>query len=217
MPRAKRIYTPGGVWHLTHRCHNRDFLLKFRCDRLRWRYWLFQARKRYGLSVLNYIVTCNHIHLLVQDRRRGAIAKSLQLVAGRVAQEYNQRRSRKGAFWEDRYFATAVATDHHLIQCLVYIDLNMVRAGVVQHPAEWSDAGYPEIQAPPARYRIIDVEALCRLTQSNAPEVLRMRYRRWIREALDRGQLLRQPEWSEEVAVGPDGFKQRFSARKSSF
>jgi putative transposase len=217
VPRAKRIYTPGGVWHLTHRCHNREFLLKFRRDRIRWRYWLFQARKRYGLSVLNYVVTCNHIHLLVQDRIQGAISKSLQLIAGRIAQEYNQRKSRRGAFWEDRYFATAVSTDHHLIKCLVYIDLNMVRAGVVQHPVQWRDAGYAEIQAPPLRYRVIDVEELCRLTQCASPTCLRNSHRRWVREELERGQLRRQPEWSEEVAVGSDTFKQQFSAGKSGF
>ncbi|MGD2131011.1 MAG: transposase [Lysobacterales bacterium] len=211
------MYTPGGVWHLTHRCHNRDFLLKFRRDRVRWRYWLFQARKRYGLCVLNYIVTCNHIHLLVQDRKPGAIARSLQLVAGRVAQEYNQRKSRKGAFWEDRYFATAVATDHHLIQCLVYVDLNMVRAGVVRHPEQWRDAGYHEIQAPPERYRIIDVEALCGLTQSRSPESFRASHRRWVRDELERARPLRQARWSEEAAVGPDSFKQRFTACKPAF
>ena len=38
---------------------------------------------------------------------------------------------------------------------LVYIDMNMVRAGVVQHPGEWAHGGYREIQQPPKRYRII--------------------------------------------------------------
>jgi putative transposase len=62
------------------------------------------------------------------------IPKSIQLIAGRMAREYNQRKKRKGAFWKDRYQATAVETGNHLILCLVYIDLNMVRAGVVRHP-----------------------------------------------------------------------------------
>jgi Transposase IS200 like len=79
---------------------------------------------------LNYIATSNHIHLLVFDRgEREVIPRSMQLVAGRTGQQYNQRRNRKGAFWEDRYHATAVETNEHLIQCLVYMDLNMVRAG----------------------------------------------------------------------------------------
>jgi len=54
MARAKRHYIPGYIWHITHRCHKREFLLKFSKDRHRWLQWLYQARKRYGLMVLNY-------------------------------------------------------------------------------------------------------------------------------------------------------------------
>jgi len=143
MPRANRHYIPGVVWHITHRCHKKEFLLKFARDRRRWLRWLFEARKRFGLSILNYMVTSNHIHLLVRDNgKRDVIPKSIQLIAGRTGQEYNQRKKRKGAFWEDRYHATAVETDDHLIQCLVYMDMNMVRAGVVNHPSEWAFSGY---------------------------------------------------------------------------
>jgi hypothetical protein len=55
MARAKRHFIPGYVWHITHRCHKREFLLKLPRDRRRWIEWLYQAKKRYsGLSVLNY-------------------------------------------------------------------------------------------------------------------------------------------------------------------
>ena len=29
MPRANRYFLPGHVWHITHRCHKKEFLLKF--------------------------------------------------------------------------------------------------------------------------------------------------------------------------------------------
>jgi len=48
MARAKRHYIPGYVWHITHRCHKREFLLKFPRDRRRWIEWLYQAKKRYS-------------------------------------------------------------------------------------------------------------------------------------------------------------------------
>jgi putative transposase len=159
MARANRVFLDGYVWHITHRCHQREFLLKFARDRQRWRYWLFQARKRYGLCVFNYVATSNHIHLLVKDQGRGEIASSMQLIAGRTAQEYNQRKQRRGAYWEDRYHATAVDSGRYLAQCMVYIDLNMVRAGAVGHPGEWDVCGFNELQDPPARYRIIDHSA----------------------------------------------------------
>ncbi len=109
MPRAKRYHIPGYVWPITHRCHKREFLLKFARDRRRWLYWLFEAQKRYGLSILNFMVTSNHIHLLVCDSGDNkTIAQSIQLIAGRTAQEFNQRKGRNSAFWQDRYHATAV-------------------------------------------------------------------------------------------------------------
>jgi REP element-mobilizing transposase RayT len=161
MPRANRHYIPGCVWHITHRCHKKEFLLKFARDRRRYLQWLFEAKKRYGLSVLNYMVTSNHIHLLVRDNgERDVIPNSIQLIAGRTGQEFNQRKKRKGAYWEDRYHATAVETDSHLIQCLLYMDLNMVRAGVVNHPSEWPFCGYNEIQQPRERYALMDYEGL---------------------------------------------------------
>jgi len=116
--------------------------LKFARDRQRWLHWLFEARKRYGIQILNYAVTSNHIHLLAQDDyEREVIPRTIQLVAGRTGQEYNHRKKRKGAFWEDRYHATAVQEREHLIRCMVYIYMNKVRAAVVEHPSRWPDCG----------------------------------------------------------------------------
>jgi REP-associated tyrosine transposase len=85
MARAKRHYIPGHIWHITHRCHKREFLLKFARDRHRYLQWLHETRKRYGLTILNYMITSNHIHLLVfDDGDRDVIPNSMQLVAGRT-------------------------------------------------------------------------------------------------------------------------------------
>ena len=67
MPRANRYLLPGHVWHITHRCHKKDFLLKFAHDRKVWLKWRFEAKKRFGLCVLNFIVTSNFVHLLVKN------------------------------------------------------------------------------------------------------------------------------------------------------
>ena len=113
MTRANRHYTTGNIWLIVHRCHKKEYLLKFKLDRDRLKNWLFEAKKRFGLSVLNHIITSNHIHLLVEGNSQQSIASSMQLVAGRTAQEFNRRKNRKGAFWEDRYHATAVDTDQY--------------------------------------------------------------------------------------------------------
>lgn len=206
MPRANRIFLPGHAWHITHRCHQREFLLKFAEDRRRWRYWLFEATKRYSLRVLDYIVTSNHIHLLVLDRGEGEIAKSMQLIAGRTAQDYNRRKGRKGAYWEDRYHATAADTDGYLARCMRYIDLNMVRAGVVAHPLDWDVSGYREIQQPPTRYRIIDQDALLDLLNTSTFQDLQALQRNWVDEALLTGKREREHDWTSALAIGSQAF-----------
>ncbi len=206
MPRANRYFLPGHIWHITHRCHKKEFLLKFAKDRKNWIHWLFEAKKRYGLCVLNYIVTSNHIHLLVKDTRETAISKSMQLIAGRTAQEYNLRKNRNGAYWEDRYHATAIANDNHLIQCLVYIDLNMVRAGAVSHPIDWLHSGYCEIQYPSQRYTIIDKNVLMALTDFKELSDFQDAQRDWINTAIINGPTIRDALWSESIAVGGLGY-----------
>ena len=79
MPRASRHYLPGYVWYLTHRCHRKQFLLKFLKGRCTWIDWFYAARQRFGLCVLDYNVTNNHVHLIVRDRGCGEIARSIQL------------------------------------------------------------------------------------------------------------------------------------------
>jgi REP-associated tyrosine transposase len=207
MARARRHYIPGYIWHITHRCHKGEFLLKFSKDRHRYLQWLYQARKRYGLTILNYMVTSNHIHLLVADAGKiDDIAKSMQLVAGRTGQEYNQRKKRKGAYWEDRYHATAVESGDHLAKCIVYIDTNMVRAGVVSHPAMWSFSGYNEIQKPRRKNILIDYSRLQNLIGVGSYDQLKTSHRGWIEEYLGDGVKNRQDQWTASIAVGSRTF-----------
>jgi putative transposase len=205
MPRANRHRLDGQIWHITERCHRKRFLLKFARDRRAWVGWLYEARKRFGLCVLDYQVTSNHVHLLVLDRGHGEIAASMQLIADRTGRDFNRRKRRRGAFWEDRYHATAVDTEEHLARCVVYVDLNMVRAGVVRNPRHWEEAGYHEIQRGRARYRIVDRAALSGLL--GLPENrLAGVHEEWIESAPANGNRSREPKWSEAVAVGRRSF-----------
>ena len=207
MARAKRHYIPGQIWHLTHRCHKRDFLLGLIKDRRRFVQWLFEAKRRYGLTILNYTVTSNHIHLLILDEKgKNVLPKSIKLVAGRVAQEFNLRKKRKGAFWEDRYHATAVETDQHLLRCIVYIDLNMVRAGVVSHPKEWPFCGYNEIQNPRRKNVLIDHLKLAELAGFEGYDSFRAAHRELVNDSLGNVENHRQPQWTESIAVGSKNF-----------
>lgn len=208
MPRANRFHLPGYVWHLTHRCHRGDFLLKFARDRRLWVSWLSEARRRFGLCVLNYQATSNHVHLVVRDRDQQEIAHSMQLLEGCTAAAYNRRKKRLGGYWQDRYSATAVETGEHLWNCLTYVGLNMVRAGVVSHPRDWPHTRFHEILRPRKRYRIIDREALCEALEIDHIAALAEISERAVEDAIARGSS-RDDRWTRSVAVGSKDFVER--------
>lgn len=213
MPRANRHFMPGYIWHITHRCHKQEFLLKFGQTRQRYIHWLYQARKRFGVEILDYAITSNHIHLIVRDKGGvNNIPKMIQLVAGRTGQEYNTKKFRKGAFWEDRYHATAIEPGKHLQRCLIYTDLNMVRAGAVKHPEDWAHGGYHEIQGNKRRNTIIDLNALMDVLELNSVAALRAVHREWIEASLRGGAHKREEFWSQSVAVGSNEFAKRTQA-----
>jgi len=205
--RGKLFFIPGIVWHVTHRCHNRDYLLKFIKDKKRWLHWLFKTKKKYGLKILNYAVTSNHIHLLVlADGHRHTIPRSIQLIASRTAIEFNQRKNRSGAFWDDNYHATAIESDRHLHRCMVYIDLNMVRANVVSHPSEWPFCGYNELMQNPQRYRLINIKTVMKLIGIDDLTAFKKFYSECIESTLLSDKMTRDSRWTESIAVGTETF-----------
>ncbi len=200
MPRANRFYQVGHLYHITHRCNEKKFLLNRRYEKRCYRYWLYQAVKRYGLIVLNYTVTSNHIHLLIKDSGDGVIASSMRLIASRVAQEYNNRTFRAGAFWQGRYYATLIDNNKYLIQCMVYIDLNMVRAGVISHPKDWRYSGYYESIKPRTRYVIINKKELLSLFNINSYSQLNNLRNNLIHKSISENLLKREPCWTESIS-----------------
>src|SRR5512140_3858117 len=85
MSRAHRLPTAGGVFHLTHRCHNRAFLLRFARDRNAYRAKVREQLQQHELMLLDYGVTCNHVHLLVDVEDRAELSAWMQSVAGEFA------------------------------------------------------------------------------------------------------------------------------------
>ena len=153
------------------------------------------------------MVTSNHIHLLVFDGGgRNVLPDSIKLVAGRTGQEYNVRKKRKGAFWEDRYHATAVESSRYLRQCITYIDMNMVRTGVVTNPAEWEYCGYNEIQNPRKRKGIIDLDRLIALLGFETYADLKAAHYKWVDSALRTNIRSKEDKWTQSIAVGSKPF-----------
>ena len=83
------------MFHLTHRCHNRAFLLKFARDRNAYRAKLREHLLQHQLWLLDYCLTCNHVHLLVDAPERSQMSAWMQRVAGEFARAYNRRKVQK--------------------------------------------------------------------------------------------------------------------------
>ena len=95
-------------FHVTHRCQERRFLLRFEIDRRNYVERLRQASRKYAVAVLGYVVTSNHVHLLLWTAEADAISAMMQSLQGATARDYNRRKRREGAFWRDRYHPTLI-------------------------------------------------------------------------------------------------------------
>ena len=79
---------------------------------------------------------------------------------------------------------------------------------MVQHPSAWQHGGYNEIQNPPLRYALINREKLIACCGLQTDEQLRKSHRQWVEESIHNGSNVREPRWTESIAVGSEGFVQ---------
>ena len=84
-------------YHVTHCCQEGRFLLRFKCDRRNYLDRLVEAGQRFAVELLDYMLTCNHVHLLLRSGRAEDVSAAMQYVQGTVARDYNQRKHRRGA------------------------------------------------------------------------------------------------------------------------
>jgi len=115
-------------------------------------------------------------------------------------------KKRKGAFWEDRYHATVIEKGEYLLRCIVYIDMNMVRAGLVDHPRDWVQGGCVEIQNTHRKCILIDYEKLCHLAGHSVFERFQKAHLKWVHAALAKAEPRRETRWTEAIAVGDEFF-----------
>jgi putative transposase len=143
MPRKPRYYLAGVPCHVIQRGHNREPCFASLDD---FRYYLQCLREAclsYGAEVHAYVLMTNHIHLLMTPAEVESIARVLQSVGRRYVQYVNVSYRRSGTLWEGRHKASLIDTEHYLLSCYRYIELNPVRAGMVLKPGDYPWSSYP--------------------------------------------------------------------------
>ena len=140
MARLVRIAPPGTPLHLVVRGNDHQSIFHGDGDRVFFHRCLVEARRRYGLAVHAYVFMTNHVHLLATPSVAGATSRTLQSVGRRYVAYFNKMYQRTGTLWEGRFRSSPVASDHHLLACYRYIEMNPVRARMTAIPEQhiWS-------------------------------------------------------------------------------
>lgn len=212
MPRGPRIDLAGVPQHLIQRGNNREVCFYSNSDRLYYLECLRHAAKKYDASIHAYVLMSNHVHLLATGQKNGALGRMMQSIGTRFVRFINERHSRTGTLWEGRFRSSVVDSDHYLLTCYRYIELNPQRAGIVSSPSnyDWSsyrhNAGFAEnnIVTPHPIYLALGKSSSVRWTM----------YRRLFVDVIDDGEIkLIREQVNKGGVLGPNSFIRHIEQR----
>ena len=160
MARLPRLTLTDYPHHVILRGNNRQVIFSGESDMRRMLSLLEEHSMVQGVDVHAYVLMGNHLHLLLTPRRDGALSLMMQSVGRSYVRAFNQAHGRTGTLWEGRYRSSVIQTERYLLTCMAYIDLNPVRAGMVEAPENypWSSHAHyigrlhQRLLTPPALY-----------------------------------------------------------------
>lgn len=142
MPRKPRFTLPGIPQHIIQRGHNREPCFLAEQDYRRYLEDLQTSAEKYLCRIHAYVLMTNHVHLLVTPTQEQGIAEMMQSLGRRYVYYINRTYRRSGTLWEGRYKASLIDSDAYLLTCMRYIELNPLRAQMVNHPGEYRWSSY---------------------------------------------------------------------------
>lgn len=142
MPRRPRLSLPNTPLHLIQRGNNRQACFIADEDYRFYLDWLAEYAGKTGCRIHAYVLMTNHVHLLVSSARGAAPGEMMKGLGQRYVQYVNRTYRRSGTLWEGRYRSCPTQTEDYLLACQRYIELNPVRAGMAEHPAEYRWSSY---------------------------------------------------------------------------
>jgi putative transposase len=124
------------------RGHNRHATFFAAADYCFYLHCLYQAAQKYGCLVHAYVLMTNHVHLLATPCSPQAMSRVMQHVGRCYVRYVNDTYGRSGTLWEGRFRATLVDTERYFLTCCRYIELNPVRARIVETPEDYRWSSY---------------------------------------------------------------------------
>lgn len=137
MARLPRLTVPGYPHHIIQRGNNRQPIFATPPD-YQALLGLFEEHARAAnVAVHAYVLMGNHFHLVATPQTPDGIPRMMQAVGRRYVRRFNQLQARTGTLWEGRYRSTLIQAERYLLACMVYLDLNPVRAGIAPAAADY--------------------------------------------------------------------------------
>jgi putative transposase len=137
----KRFQECRQVHFLTFSCYHRRANFENDAARSTFISALERVRVHYQLCVYGYVVMPEHVHLLVNEPQRGALAQALQSLKQGVARRLALRA--KDSFWQARYYDFNVWSERKFVEKLRYLHRNPVNRGLVARPEDWPWSSFP--------------------------------------------------------------------------
>jgi REP-associated tyrosine transposase len=140
MPRRARLRIADAPLHIIQRGNNRSVCFFADHDYGCYLHHLGELSARYACSIHAYVLMTNHVHLLLTPRRPDGASLLMKHLGQRYVQYVNRVYERSGTLWEGRFRSSIVQAEAYLLRCQRYIELNPVRAGMVDSPGayRWS-------------------------------------------------------------------------------
>lgn len=131
------------VFHIYNRGVNKGLI--FFSDR-NFQFFLYKMDNYFHdkASILAYCLMPNHYHLLVKIKCSNFVQKGLQPFLISYINSINIDQNRIGPLFQGRYQANLIVDDANLLECIKYIHLNPVKAGLVRLPQEWKYSSYKD-------------------------------------------------------------------------
>lgn len=142
MPRRPRVHIDGVPLHIVQRGHNRQPCFFAEEDYFAYLHWLAEALKEAQAALHAYALMTNHVHLLLTPERAEAVPKLVISLGRRYAHYINTTYRRTGTLWDSRYKSSLIQAETYLLSCMRYIELNPVRAAMVEDPAPYRWTSY---------------------------------------------------------------------------
>jgi len=142
MSRRPRVHLDGVPLHIVQRGHNREPCFFGEDDYLRYLHWLGEALAEVRCALHAYVLMTNHVHLLLTPKKAEAVPRLVISLGRRYVQYVNRTYRRTGTLWDSRYKSSLVQAETYVLAAQRYIELNPVRAAMVDDPAHYRWTSY---------------------------------------------------------------------------